>query len=216
LDIPAIVMADVTQLPALADKEGFVAVFPEGANGTWNTGGAACGLGAFVSNTNDDVAFTQHILDEVEKLQAIDRKHVFMSGFSMGGYGTNNLMCERPDLFRAGAAASGGRTPAPCQGPAPIMLFHGTSDGTIAYDCGVQARAAWALNNGCSTEVDKVQVKGGTCEWSRGCPANGQVVLCSFQGMGHGWAGSVDPFALGGPQFESATALMWGFFKKYL
>lgn len=59
-------------------------------------------------------------------------------------------------------------------------------------------------------------VMGGTCEWSRGCPANGQVVFCSFQGMGHGWAGSLNPFALGGTQFESATALMWSFFKTYL
>lgn len=216
LSIPAIVMADVTGLPALADREGFVAVFPEGAGGTWNTGGATCGLGAFVSNSNDDVAFTQRILTEIEKLQAIDRTRVFMSGFSMGGYGTNHLVCQQPGLFRAGAAAAGGRTPAACQGPAPILLFHGTSDGTIAYDCALQARAAWAVNNGCSTEVDTVDVAGGNCEWSRGCSENGQVVLCTFEGMGHGWAGSVNPFALGGPQFESATELMWDFFETYL
>lgn len=214
LSVPSAAMADITGLPALADKEGFIAVFPEGVGGSWNTGGSACGLGSFAGNTADDYTYLQHILDAVEKLQPIDRERVFVSGFSMGGYASNALACNHPETFRAAAPASGGAPAGPCSAEIiPVMIFHGTNDGTIAHDCGVQARAAWVKHNGCSTEVDAVPVMGGTCEWSQGCPKGGQVVFCSYQGMGHGWAGSVNPFALGGTQFESATALMWDFFK---
>jgi poly(3-hydroxybutyrate) depolymerase len=178
---------------------------------------ASCGLGSFAGNTSDDYTYLQHVLEAVEKLQPVDRARVFVSGFSMGGYASNALACKHPEMFRAIAPASGGAPPGPCAGEVvPVMLFHGTNDGTIAHDCGVQARKAWAAHNGCSSEVDSVAVLGGTCEWSRGCPQGGQVVFCSYQGMGHGWAGSINPFALGGTQFESATTLMWSFFEDYL
>lgn len=217
LSIPAIAMADITGLPAIADRDRFIAVFPAGVSGTWNTGGAVCGLGSFAGNAADDVTYVEHILDAVNQLHRIDRSRVFVSGFSMGGYSTNALACRKPSLFRGAAPAAGGYPTGVCApGPLPVMIFHGTGDGTISHQCGVEARAAWAVRNGCSTEVDSMPVMGGTCEWSRGCPANGQVVFCSFQGMGHGWAGSLNPFALGGLQFESATALMWSFFKTYL
>jgi polyhydroxybutyrate depolymerase len=217
LSIPSAQMADITGLPALADEKGFVAVFPEGVAGSWNTGGSSCGLGAFAGNTNDDYTYLQHILTAVEKLQPIDRERIFASGFSMGGYATNALACKHPEMFRAVAPASGGAPPGPCTGAAvPVMIFHGTSDGTIAHDCGVQAAKLWATHNGCSTEVDTVTVQGGTCQWHKGCPENGQVVFCSYPGMAHGWAGSTHPLALGGTQYESATALMWSFFEERL
>jgi poly(3-hydroxybutyrate) depolymerase len=217
LDIPAPAMADITGLPAVAEREHLVAIFPSGSGGTWNTGGATCGLGAFAGNSNDDGKYMDDILAAVEKVQAIDHARIFMSGFSMGGYATHNLACARPDLARAAAAASGGRTPQTCaMKPEPIIIFHGTSDGTIAYQCGVDARDAWALHNGCSTTVTTMTVMGGHCDYSQGCPSGGEVVLCSFQGMGHGWAGSNDPFALGGSQYESATSLMMMFFKAHM
>jgi polyhydroxybutyrate depolymerase len=217
LSIPSLLMPDITGLPAIADEAGFIGVFPEGTGGSWNTGGAACGLGSFVSSGADDVTYLLHILDAVEALRAIDRTRVFVSGFSMGGYGTNALGCTRPDLFRALAPAAGGMAIGPCAtGAIPVMIFHGTADGTIGYDCGVQARDAWVAHNGCSSQVDKVPVMGGTCKWNVGCPPHAQVVLCTFDGMGHGWAGSINPFAFGGLEFESATGLMWRFFEEYL
>jgi poly(3-hydroxybutyrate) depolymerase len=49
-----------------------------------------------------------------------------------------------------------------------------------------------------------------------GCPADGQVELCTFTGMGHCYAGgaaSAGQFSC--PTYASATDLQWSFFKKY-
>jgi poly(3-hydroxybutyrate) depolymerase len=68
--------------------------------------------------------------------------------------------------------------------------------------------------------VTTTTVKGGHCDWSQGCPKDGQVVYCLFDGMGHAWAGgAADAGAVeslsSAPSYESATRLSWSFFKKY-
>jgi poly(3-hydroxybutyrate) depolymerase len=80
--------------------------------------------------------------------------------------------------------------------------------------CGTEARDRWVERNGCSAEVESIAVMGGHCEYSKGCPADGQVALCLFDGMDHGWAGgegAVSAF----PDYESASTLGWAFFEQY-
>ncbi len=210
-------MRQLTDYTTLADQEGFVVAFPDGIGTTWNVGTGVCGAGVFTSGKNDDLGFVQAMIDAVDQSQCVDRARVFATGFSMGGYFANDIACLRPDLVRAVAPASGGGPPAGCvAGPTPVMILHGTADPLIGYACGVQARDYWAKHNGCSTDVDTVSVKGGTCEYNKNCPPGGQVVLCSFTGMGHGWAGHVYGLYGGGTQFEDATKLTWDFFKSQM
>jgi poly(3-hydroxybutyrate) depolymerase len=110
----------------------------------------------------------------------------------------------------------------------PVIIFHFKSDSLISYTCGTDARDKWVAHNGCSaTSPDVTQVTGGTCEYYKGCPADGQVALCSFDEptpnggetiTGHAWSGGSRDgtgagFAM--PQTESATEIGWAFFKKY-
>jgi hypothetical protein len=67
--------------------------------------------------------------------------------------------------------------------------------------------------NGCGPGVDSKPVKGGTCEYSQGCPPDGQVVFCKFDGMSHHWAGGAP--SVGNPKFESAAELGCSFVKQY-
>lgn len=56
------------------------------------------------------------------------------------------------------------------------------------------------------------------CEFSQGCPADGQVVFCKFQGMAHAWAGGPANYQGGffnNSAYDSATDLAWTFFKNY-
>ena len=58
----------------------------------------------------------------------------------------------------------------------------------------------------------------GQCYLYDGCPADGQVELCTFNGMGHVWAGGPAGnglVAYGAPTYASATQLEWDFWKKY-
>ncbi len=212
------IMIELTGFAALADDEGFVAVFPEGPPAApWNVGENICGLGGWVAGTADDFAFVESILNDIEADQCLDRSHVFVTGFSMGGYFSNHIGCQRSDLVRAIAPHSGGTYLGACPGgPTPTLLIHGTGDALIDPDCGEEARNVWAARNGCSTRFRTVAVEGGHCEWHLDCPPDGQVVLCLFDDMCHGWAATGDGSctnSAGGDMYEDATSLIWEFFK---
>jgi polyhydroxybutyrate depolymerase len=224
-------MFDITQYSALADKEGFVAVFPDGigAPGPWNVGEGVCGAGAFVTATTDDQAFVTALIDFVEKDQCVDRAHVYMTGFSMGGYFSNETGCQRSEIRAVGPHSGGTHDLGACpQMRKPVIIFHFADDALIEYGCGTDARDKWVARNGCMMAAPEiVQVEGGSCEYYKGCPADGQVALCTFQVpaagggesiVGHAWSGGSQSgegagFAI--PATASATELGWAFFKKY-
>jgi polyhydroxybutyrate depolymerase len=213
-------MFDITQYSQIADREGFIAVFPDGepsSVGPWNVGQDACPSNLLVLPlaTGDDQAFIDAMLDFAEADQCLDRKHVFLTGFSMGGYFANETGCLRPDIAAVAPHSGGSHDLSNCPTlKKPVILFHGDKDGLIPVTCGKQARDRWAARNGCSTEVESLAVTHGTCEYSKGCPADAQVALCLFDGMDHGWAGGVGG-ANAFPDYQSASELGWDFFKTY-
>ncbi len=216
-------MHDITRYTDLADQYGFAVSFPDGEAGPnallapWNVGTGVCGMGAFEQASGDDVSFVQAMRADIESDQCLDDAHVFVTGFSMGGYFSHEVGCAHPELARAIAPHSGGTHDfGGCvAGHKPVIIFHGTGDTLIDPSCARQARDQWVAKNGCSTDVDSQPVKNGHCEWSKGCPADGQVVLCLFDNLGHAWAGGAPNQSFSDPNFESATALTWDFFRHY-
>jgi polyhydroxybutyrate depolymerase len=212
-------MVDLTDYQSLADREGFVVMFPDGqplSVGPWNVGEGACpsNLGILPLAIGDDQAFIDAMLAFAEADRCIDRRHVFVTGFSMGGYFANETGCLRSDIAAIAPHSGGSHDLSACPGARkPVIVFHGTMDGLIPPACGKEARDRWVERNGCSLEVESVAVQGGHCEYSKGCPADGQVALCLFDGMDHGWAGGAG--ASGFPNFESASELGWNFFRRY-
>jgi polyhydroxybutyrate depolymerase len=212
-------MYDLTQYQKVADREGFVLMYPDGepaSLGPWNVGEGACPSTLLVLPTaaGDDQAFLDAMINFAEADQCLDHRHIFVTGFSMGGYFTNETGCLRSDIAAIAPHSGGSHDLSAC--PVvhkPVILVHGTKDGLIPEACGVEARDRWARHNGCGSEVESVQVTGGHCEYSSGCPRDGQVALCLFDGMDHGWAGGQGSY--GFPAYESASELGWAFFKKY-
>ena len=228
-------MHDITQLTDLADKEGIAVAFPEGEAGydsllpPWNCGANVCPSLAIVTPvaSGDDLGFLDAILADVRQDQCLDAAHLYVTGFSMGGYFTHHVGCMRADI-RAVAPHSGGTHDLGACPVArkPIIMFHGDADDMIPVGCddpkatntplGVTASAtAWAKKNGCGATTTSVAVQGGECRYYDGCPADGQVALCVFHGMKHCWAGGPTSGGDGCPGFASATALQWEFYKKY-
>jgi poly(3-hydroxybutyrate) depolymerase len=213
-------MEDITGFDAVADAEKFVVAYPDGGAGApWNVGQNICGVGAAVAGIDDDFGFVDAMLAQIAEAQCVDDEHVFVTGFSMGGYFSNHIGCQQGgSKIRAVAPHSGGTYPGDCPGaPLPVMILHGTADALITPDCGTGARDLWVRRNGCSTEFDMRPAMGGRCEWYKDCAPGGQVVLCTFDGMAHGWAGAsqtdANGFYGGGTEFASATQLVWDFFK---
>jgi polyhydroxybutyrate depolymerase len=239
---------DATQYSTLADSEGIGVVFPDGqgvssATSTgvlapWNVsdnGAAVCGAGSLANNVNPvDFAFLDAIKTDITQDQCLDAKHMFATGFSMGGYFSHHIARDRPD-FTAAAPHSGG-TLADLSGcktsHMPMIIFHGLSDALIAPGCDDPNSAAqsgfppsatlWAQKNGCKTTYQTVMETGtggnnGQCYVYDGCPADAQVELCTFTNLPHAWAGAQTCTGCigSGAGYPSATQLEWSFFKKY-
>lgn len=70
---------------------------------------------------------------EVLKKYPVDPDRVYLTGLSMGGYGSWQWIAERPDLFAAVVPVCGGGTPAdaPLFKDVPTWAFHGAKDPAV-------------------------------------------------------------------------------------
>jgi polyhydroxybutyrate depolymerase len=211
-------MFTLTGFKEIADREGFLAIFPNGTGSKpWNVGLNVSGVGPQYANMSaDDQGFIDAILAYAEADQCLDKRHLFISGFGMGGYLSNESGCLRSDIAGLGPHSAGSHDLLLCPGTRkPVILFHGESDPYITYvENGVLARDRWAARNGCAREVEKRAVKGGTCDYSKGCPDHAQVALCHFDFMRHDWAGGKGSDKADASK-ESASELAWAFWKEY-
>ena len=133
-----------TNFDAVADKYGFMAVYPEG-NGamikksirTWNAG-LCCG-GAVRSNA-DDVGFISAIIDALVRDFGADKKRIYATGHSNGAMMSYRLACELSDKIAAIAPNSGQRVFADCHPKrhVPVLHIHGTADPCALYNGGQQ------------------------------------------------------------------------------
>jgi predicted peptidase len=78
----------------------------------------------------------QNVLDAVAALQknhSIDADRLYVVGGSMGGYGTWDMVCRRPDMWAAAVAVAGAGDPsvAPQLKGVGLWAFHGDKDNVI-------------------------------------------------------------------------------------
>lgn len=224
-----------SQMNAVADREGFIAVYPDGTNPirTWNAGGC-CG-GAVRENV-DDVGFVRSLLDHLEATLCIDGDRVFATGMSNGAMLSHRLACELSDRFAAVAPVAGlDMSPTcPTSGRVALMQVHGTDDGHVPWEGGLgcgpsgvaypsvdDTMSAWRMRNGCSeTSMPGVSEGDGSCVRYDDCDAD--VVLCTIDGGGHSWPGGepnrdVSDCPADGEQsttFE-ASEHIWAFFEAH-
>lgn len=229
-------MLEITQYTALADREQFIVMFPEGQDddkGPWNVGDPDCltTQGELPIASGDDLSFIDAMIAFANADQCVDSKHVFVTGFSMGGYFANELACTRSDIRAIAPHSSGSHALSTCTNARePVLVIHFEGDAMVPYRCGTQTRDRWLERNGCQTnDPDVVTVQGGRCEYYKGCMTGGQVAMCSFTNPsgsrkelspGHAWSGGSKtgeangaPYAI--PETESATNLSWDFFKRF-
>lgn len=160
-------------LDAVADREGFLAVYPDGTGPlglhTWNAGPRCCGYA--MNNEVDDVGFARAVVADLSRRTSIDVGRVFATGHSNGAGMVYRLALEAPDLVVA-IAPVGGAAMGPTVGPAepvPILHIHSVDDPRALYEGGEgppfpltnstvmhrpvpEVLAFWAGVNGCTGE----------------------------------------------------------------
>ncbi len=135
---------DPSCITAVADREGFAVVAPNGVPGdpfedvrTWNAGGGSggfqCVSGAACKDAVDDMRYLDAVFDEIERAVVVDEDRVYATGISNGGAMAERLACERSTRFAAVAPVAAGTQVALVQGcnntrPVPILEIHGTAD----------------------------------------------------------------------------------------
>jgi len=126
-----------------------------------------------------DLAFFDAMVAWADQHACIDRARVFVLGYSNGAGLAYLLGCERSAAV-AGLAIAAGRMSCRTSTAKPVVMSHGTSDGTIPYDQAVEASKAWATANGCAAPP---ATGAPGCTHAQSCTA-APVSLCTYRG-GH-------------------------------
>jgi len=87
-------------------------------------------------NDNSPFDRTMEILEEVVQNYPVDPSRIYITGLSMGGFGTFHYLSEYPTLFAAAVPMSGGgsTSTAPIIKDVPLWNFHGALDATVSVN----------------------------------------------------------------------------------
>jgi predicted peptidase len=72
-------------------------------------------------------------LDKLLRDGVVDNRRIYVTGISMGGYGTWDLICRRPEMFAAAIPICGGGDKAQVGRikNIPVWAFHGSADKAV-------------------------------------------------------------------------------------
>jgi len=171
-------------LNTVADREGFIVVYPNGTGPlrnlllTFNAGNHCCGTAQ--RQNVDDVGFAVAVIEDVARRASIDRRRIYATGHSNGGIMAYRLAAERADVVAAIAPVAGAMSLdrfAPSR-PVPVMHIHSVDDPRALYNGGVgppfpgtdnrvthapvaTSLGQWATHNGCRTTPTTAEVRRG-------------------------------------------------------
>ena len=128
-----------TNFNQLADKNGFIACYPQGLIDKDNNAFWQVGYTFHKDLDVDDVKFIQKLIEKLKSEFQLSKKNVFMTGFSNGGDFCNLLSCETDGLFRAAAPIISCFMEEifnNCQyaNPMPTLMLNGTKDPITFWD----------------------------------------------------------------------------------
>jgi len=130
-------MRRLTHFDAVADRRGFIVVYPEGHKLSWNDGR---GYSPAALDGIDDVGYIRNLIDRVVVRTGADKGRVAVVGLSNGAVMCHRLGLELSDRITAIAAVSGlmpGRLASLTPTHAvSALLIHGTEDPVAPIDGG--------------------------------------------------------------------------------
>jgi polyhydroxybutyrate depolymerase len=143
----------------VADREGFVVVYPGGLpanDAAGRIGWVDCRADNEVSSGADDIGFLAALIERVRGEYGLTSAQMFMTGGSNGAQMTHAFAFHNADLVGAVATGSGSLPETPLPGPCttgpsrplPILILHGTADTQMPWDGGCVANVGGACNRG--------------------------------------------------------------------
>ncbi len=219
-------MEQITGFNQLADKEGFIAVYPDAVNRHWDA------RRADKPDTTNDIGFISALIDELSQRYTIDRNRIYATGFSNGATFSHRLGCELSDKISAiasVAAAMPAYLASTCQPTKPIsvLLMNGTKDEAFPYASAGKGMLSlpdtikfWKTHNRCSAQAVKSflpQSPHVRLDTYGKCADQTNVALYTIEGGEHSWgddsiSGSNNLVKPG--QEINESKIIWSFFSQ--
>jgi polyhydroxybutyrate depolymerase len=142
---------------SIADREGFVVVYPGGLPARdGNAGWTDCRADNTVASEADDIGFLDALIDRLRTQYSLPSAKIFMAGGSNGAQMTLAYAISRASNVAAIATSSGNLPQSPksgaCSGTpsrrVPALMTHGTADTLMPYGGGCVANLGGACNRG--------------------------------------------------------------------
>ena len=207
-----------TRFDKIANQENFIVAYPDAIHQQWNDGRAASDN---PSAGIDDVGFLTQLIDYVDWKYHVDKKKVYIAGFSSGGMLAQKMALEQTDKISAIAEVSAS-LPVPQYNlqrmpsrPISVLMINGTHDRAFPWDGGtthivhvkvgqvapiLSTYQYWVKANGgpgaASPRKAVLQNKnlGPSVNLLNTRAQNGScVILYKINGGGHTWPGSEVP-----------------------
>ena len=222
---------ETSQWDAVAEREGFIVVYPSGAKGSgpriWHVDRDPGPM--------RDVEFISELIDTLKAAYNIDPARIYANGLSNGGGMSFVLSCTLSDRIAAVGMVAAAQTLewswCTDRRAVPMIAFHGTADRQVPYKGGsswVSPRsfpsvptwaANWARRNRCAPHpIDSAVATDVIRRAYTNCANDASVVLYTVQGGGHTWPGGKPmPEWWVGPTSRSidASREMWAFFREH-
>lgn len=165
----------------LADKKGFIVVYPDGIEKNWNDGRKDDSSNDRAHRENiDDVGFLTALMDTMIRKYAINQKRIYVTGMSNGAIMAYRMACESAYKVAAIAPVTGNMSPLVINGcspsgSVPVLAINGTDDPVVPFRGGmitstlkktdlgkVMSTEAsvryWVAHNGCSPDPVVIQM----------------------------------------------------------
>jgi polyhydroxybutyrate depolymerase len=229
---------------AVADRDGFVTVYPDAIEKRWSYGRPIIApMPALAGKPVDDIGFIRLLIDDLVGKGIADPARIYVTGSSRGGLMTYTLACALADRIAAAAAIITGMTDLqrddcrPAR-PVPIVVIAGTKDTTQPYD-GMRFATGrllsvpdtmeyWRMQHGCTAQSERLLPQRDPAgrsritlvEWGE-CQSGARLLLYRVANGGHQLPSTVsgnpmseEKFGIRNHDIETAEEV-WSFFKPY-
>lgn len=132
----------------LAEDHGYIVACPKGRKPA----------SMYIGDAERDV---MDVIEEMKRAYRIDPDRIYLTGHSMGGFGTWSIAMNHPEVFAALAPVAGGSTnPANMSKIAhiPQLVIHGDKDPTVPVE---RSRVMVAMGKKLGVELKFIEVPGG-------------------------------------------------------
>jgi len=137
-----------TNLKNIADENGVVLVYPQGAPldggpSHWNAAPLNSSSESFINKSNvNDLDFFLSLLNIINQNNMLNLDRVYAIGYSNGGMFSHFLACNTENVFAAigdvaGTMLTDAYNNCNPSSPIPVLKIHGTNDGVVPYNANV-------------------------------------------------------------------------------